>query len=63
MPNSRKSALGFFGKLTPKNVSTTWLDGPKAQGGPGITNTRKMNLALIKKRIWEISQNEQWALG
>lgn len=31
---------------------------PKDQGGLGISNTRMMNLALVSKWIWEISQND-----
>lgn len=42
-----------------------WADlcRPKAPGGLGIINTRNMNLALITKWIWKISQNDSslWA--
>ena len=36
---------------------------PKESGGLGIVNTKLMNLALISKWIWKLSQNEQgvWA--
>lgn len=37
-----------------------WADlhHPKEQGGLGIQNSRKMNLALVTKWIWKISQND-----
>lgn len=42
-----------------------WADlcRPNIQGGLGITNTKLMNLALIVKWIWKLSQNDSghWA--
>lgn len=36
---------------------------PKKYGGPGILNSKLMNVALLTKWIWKIAQNESglWA--
>lgn len=43
----------------------SWVDvcRPKNQGCLGISNSRKMNLALVTKWIWKISQKDDglWA--
>lgn len=70
MCNLTKLELDFSRKRTRLNENILWSDGRtfaickhKVQRGLGITNSNKLNLALVTKWIWKISQNDDslWA--
>jgi hypothetical protein len=53
----------FTRKGRGQNENTTWSIGNQRDGGLGLLNTKKKNIALLLKWVWRIYQEEYtiWA--